>query len=371
MTRCNVLLAVLIALAGAGVALWWFQNFERVAREVTGPMRGKARYNALYALERALAAQGHAVESQPRLDLGTEALAPGDLIVLANDVRTLTPDQAQGLLDWVESGGHLVFGLPQGAEGRSGDLLDALGVWVIEHFQCASWKAATDAAAVQRCTSVSFQVEDDAVAEYALLWPDDDAGYVLGRRSWGQGDWTVAADLDFLRNTELDDPGRAELAWQVLAPALGHGRVLLVYAADVPPLHVLIVRHGWPIVLPLLLALLAWLWARGPRLGPPLAVSAGARRALLEHVEAAGEFAFRRGRGVALHAAVRRALLRRWQSRDPALSALEGPALVHALAERSGRDAEHVRHALEPFDLNRDDRFLAAIRTLTELKPKP
>src|SRR5581483_10901562 len=142
----------------------------------------------------------------------------------------------------------------------------------------------------------------------------------------------------------------------------GEGKVHLVYAADVPPLYVLLVKRGWPALVPALLALLAWFWARSQRFGPLLPLAPADRRALREHIRAAGEFTFRRRRAAALYAPVRRAFDERLRRDDPA---------VAALAARSGHSPALVRVALNPFDLTDPERFFVTIKTLTELRTRP
>jgi hypothetical protein len=371
MNRRNVLVGGAVMIAIAALGAWWLNTYERVAREIDGPMRGVARYNPLYALERTLDAFGLSVRSRAVLEVDELELEESDLLVLGTDVRTLTSEQVDDLEARVATGVHLVFELPARAGGRRGELLERFGLTVSENGDCLRWRVGDGDDWAVHCSTTGFHVEEGDEGEFEVLLGDAERGYALGRRALGAGTWTVAADLDFLANRELNDDGHAALAWQVLAPALAGGDALLVYAADVPPLHVLLVRYGWTVILPLALALLAWLWHRSARLGPLLPALATDRRALREHVQAAGEFAYRRGRAGALHAAMRRALFAQWQRRDPALAALESEALVRELAARGGRDPETVRRALYPADLGRPERFVAAIRILMELKPRP
>ena len=220
------------------------------------------------------------------------------------------------------------------------------------------------------CSRYRFFTDAEYESDFAWLWGNAEDGYVFGRHDWGDGSLFVAADFDFLTNKELDKDDNAALTWQVLGPALGDGRVFLVYATDVPPLYVLLVRHGWPLLLALALALAGWLWARSQRLGPLLPLESPHRRALLSHVLAAGEFAFGRARAAALHAAVLRAFQQRLRRRDPITAALSGEALVLALAQRHEIPPVRVRQALQPQGLGKPDVFLSTIRTLMQLRAK-
>jgi len=371
MNRRNALIALLVAVVIALFGAWWMYTFEQVEEDVPAPLRGEARYNPFYGLKRVLQARGVDVESRANLNLHTMHLGDDDTLVLGADVRTLSHAEAAQLLDWVDDGGHLVFALPPGSEGRAGELLQTLQIGVVSHISCVSWRSAGEADA-QHCFTYAFQPKSGEAGKFDLLLGDKEEGYYLGRRSRGDGDFSVVADLSFLHTESLQRAGYAAFAWQVLAPALQKdGKVHLVYAADVPPWHVLLIRNGWPALLPALCALLAWLWGRSQRLGPLLPVAASHRRALREHIQAAGEFTFRRGRGATLYAPLRRAFDERLRRDDPALAALEGDALVGALAERSGQSPALVRMVLNPFNLADPEQFFVTIKTLTELRAKP
>ena len=367
----NVWIAVIV-LAGIGIAAGWFlYSFEYVETEVDAPLHGEARYNPLYALAKVLRARGIAVESRGNLNL--KALHPGrdDTLVLGIDVRTLSDGDVHRLLDWLKSGGHLVFSLPPGSEGRAGALLDDFGLKVIDSAHCLHWQTPQKTAA-EFCSRYAFKPEDEEAAEedFDLLVGSAKDGYRIGRQAWGKGGWTLVSDLAFVRNAELNDGSNAELAWQVLAPALRGGVVHLVYAVDVPPLYVVLIKRGWPVLAPLLLALLAWLWARSQRFGPLLPLAEGHRRALLEHIRAAGEFLFRRGGAAALYAPLQRAFGERLRHSDPATAALDAERQTAALAAAHRVPTARVQQALAPVGLGQAETFVATIKTLQELQSR-
>ncbi len=404
MNRRGLLIGLIVALVLAALVGWWLYTFERVPQEINLPMRGEASYNPLFALKKTLQAQHTNVTTHAGLNIAAMHLQPGDALVINADIRTLSAEQVDDVWDWVVDGGHLLFALPPASEGRVGELLESLDLKVKKHSSCLSLReistntdvpdkkieSKTNANDDEKfdtdfgygsdskigkekfCSSFRFQVDAKHVSEFSWLWGSEKNGYVFGRHTRGKGDWLVAASLDFLTNRRLNESDNATLAWQVLAPALGTGtgKVHLVYAADVPPWYVLMVVQGWPILLPLLLALLAWLWARSQRFGPLLLPVTANRRALLEHVQAAGDFAISRGRGPALYEAARRAFLERLRRRDPALAALRGEVMQQALAAQYGFSAEDLQQALNPVDLNRPVQFFTAIKTLMSLRAK-
>jgi len=380
------LLAIGVAVLLLGLlAYWFFSTYQRVEREVVLPPRGEARYNPLFGLKRTLEARK--IETVSRADFNFVALAPqpGDLLLLDIDLRTLSDEQAGELLKWVEHGGHLAIRLPEGDEGRPGPLLERLGLTVAHEFSCMSWDEAlacenpdaakpADAlplgarAAGVYCSAYRFKTAAEYESDFDWLWGNAEKGFIFGRHPWGDGDVLITADFDFLHNAALKDGGNAALTWQLLGPVLGEGRALLVYATNTPPWYVLLVRHGWYVLLPLLVALLAWLAAQSQRFGPLLPLAPRHQRAVLAHVQAAGEFAFARGRGAALHAAVLRAFRQRLRRRDPVAAALALEPLVQTLAERLPIPAARIRQALQPQELARPEQFLAAIRTLMQLR---
>jgi len=361
----------IIVLLALVLAAWWYARYERVEVEVPVPPRGEAAYNPLYALKKALVASGHEVVARANLNLAAMALGPRDTLVLGSDVRTLSADQVAALLAWVDGGGALLFGLPAGTRERPGALVDQLDLRLDDEAgQCLRLSATPAAAAAGRdgrqtlCFDTLVARAGIDEDEFDLLAGEPGRGYYLVGRDHGDGQWTAAGTLRFLRNDALDKGANTDLAWQVLAPLLHGGRVHLVYASDVPPLYVLLLRYGWPLLLPAACALLAWLWLRARRFGPLLPPATTTRRALREHVEAAGEFVFRERKASALYAPLRRAFDARLRRDAPQLAALDGEDLVAAVAARTGQPPQQVRAALQPTDLNHPERFLAAVQWL-------
>lgn len=397
-----LLFGVLPLLAAAVLGWWFLSTFHRVAKEQVLPPRGEARYNRLLALRMTLQAQGMEAISRADLDLAEMALKPGDTLLLDTDVRTIDEARAEALMSWVNDGGQLLLRLPEGGdEGRVGALLETLSLQVKEHYSCLNWKRPADTKAAEPgipgvggkslfddlrdqlakwtaasagmasyCSRYRFTTESEYENDFEWLWGNSEDGFVFGRHPWGEGAVFVASDFSFFTNGELKDAANAELAWQVLGPALHDGRVFLVYATDVPPLYVLLVRYGWPVLLALALALAGWLWARSQRLGPLLPQASPNRRALFSHIQAAGEFAYARHRSAALHAAVLRAFLQRLRRRDPITAALSGEALVMTLAQRHGLPQARIAQALQPQGLSKPDVFLSTLRTLMQLRAK-
>lgn len=357
---------LLIPLVIIGVLVLTFRAFfEPVDREVRMPPKGPALVNPLYGLERSLVRHGIPTQSHARLDLAPMALRRGDGLVLYADPQVLPKPQADALLAWVRDGGHLVLAMPADPESEAGTLLDALSVAAVDgDWRCERLvKGRKNSTESILCGGQRFTWTD---GDARLAWGDDTRGFAFARFTLGMGSIDVFSDLDFLTNRQIERDVNWQLAYQALAPALD-GRVHLVYDADVPPFWRVLLNDAWAIVIGALLALVAWLAMRSQRFGPLLPVKSVDRRALLEHVQAAGEHAWRRGAARDLHAALRDAFLARLRRRDPMGFALQGDVRIDYLAKKLAVDPARVRTALIPPPIFHAESFREAMASLIQL----
>lgn len=390
-------LTLLALLLLAALAWWWHRTYELRQVEVPAALSGEARRNPLYGLRAVLRAQGHDADTVARLEIDALPASGPRLLVLALDPRQLREREAWDLLAWVHAGGDLLARLPPSAEGRPPELLAALGLGLNGHESCIDWENPDprpvrpedplDELAMEElleelglrphstryCSRVRLLPEapDDAL-EWDFSYGNAEQGYVLARFRHGAGLVTLASQLDLLRTAALRSPAQQAAAHQLLAPSLVEGvQVRMVYATPLPPLHVLLVQQGWPLLLPLLLALLAWLWARMQRFGPELPEPSMPRRALTEHLRAAGEHAQRSGRSAALLSPLRRRAQASLQRSRPDLAALEPSEQSQALARLLDLPASRVHAALYSPRLDRSLEFVDAVRLLIRLSKRP
>lgn len=358
-----------LLVAGALFAWWFLSNHTREQRTIGLPPRGEAAYNRLYALKLALRNAGVDAQSRQRLELAQMQLRPGDTVVLSGNAATLPPADIDALAQFVRAGGQLVLPAPRrdlfdpqddsdagvdvatsGVDALHAGLLEPLGVSPGRSGDCLRVLHGKDTY-YYFCGSPRLQLARDR--KPSLRVRDLKGRDVVLRLPLGSGAVTVAADLNHLDNDELDEPPAATLAWRMLQP--GPGTVHLVYRAEMPPLWRVLFERGWPVWLPLLLAVLAGLWAASQRYGTLLPAPASGRRSLLEHLKAAGEHSHRYGRGHLLYQQARAAFDARLRRRDPYAAALDGEARIEAIAARTGLAPGEVRRALQaprPFDPN-------------------
>lgn len=370
-----MLVSGVIALVALLVVMLFLGTHRRVTTTEVLPPQGEARYNPLYVLGQALRADRQTVHSRPTLDMRAMAPAAGDTIVLLQDPGELVPAQADALLAWVERGGHLLVRTPppgEDAQRAEPRLLAQLGVQSIGYgANCQYFDVADDPGHVEFCEGRRFGLDEDAAARTEVDWRST-AGRVMVRLARGQGSVDVLADMEFMKGRPdkgnvferaarereaLDQPrdglydrAHRDLTRYLLQPNYGKGAFWLIYASRPPTLLARLLHQGWPVWVPLLLALLGWLGMRAQRFGSELPSPPEARRSLLEHVHASGILLLRRRQGPALHAAMRTVVLRRLQRRAPVAAALDGAAQHQAIAELLSWPVERVRTALADLD---------------------
>ncbi|WP_433853263.1 DUF4350 domain-containing protein [Stenotrophomonas nitritireducens] len=361
----NALIALAVLLL-AGVAVMWFlRTYQRVCEQATLPAYGEPSFNPLFALRETLRRDGVEAETRRTLDLPAMRLQARDTVLLLDDPRQLAPEQVEQLADWVEYGGHLLLRMPRADEALDGErtLLGRFGITPSEAApRCQPWQVQGQEEHQEFCAGPRFTLGENARAE--RRWGDAaDDTLAYARLRYGSGRVDVLADMDFLRNgqderdTGLRDQPHRDLARLVLAPNYGKGRMHLVYAAEAPSLWRTVLQRGWPIWLPLLLALLAWLWMRAQRFGPLLPSPRQERRSLLEHVRASGEHLHRYGKSPLLYDAVLQSFLARLRRRAPLAAALTGDAQLQAIADHLRWPLERVRLAMQ-LPPSRDDAAL-------------
>jgi len=365
----GALLAVVLAF---GFVAWWRANYERVETVVDKPRSGEALSNPLYALKLSLRADHVQVVdgSAPVWD-ERHALGDKDTVLVFNDSSSLSDAQLRRLLDWVERGGHLLLVAPAFSLTQS-PLTASLHIFPGSAGTCMILRGEGKASSRLFCGGRRFTLKH-AQAAPVLNWqdvPKRNEAYrsVYMRLARGKGVVDVVSDFEFLNTYSLNQPLNAEFVRQLLAPNYGAGTTYLVRDLAMPSFWGELWREYWMAWVPLLLALLGWLWQRMQRFGPLLPALNTERRSLLEHIEASGQHTYRYGYANRLYDAVRHAFLSRLRARDPQTAALPVPLQAHWLAERCGESADQIHDALEAARIHEPAQFRSSVALLIRLR---
>ena len=367
----EVLYRILLALGVAALLVGGFLAlFERKDVTEQTSATGAARSNRFQALSLILQQLDVPVTSLTSLDPAQMPLHARDTLLLGDDPGRLDVEDAARITDWVRHGGHLL--LSPGPDGSAvhTPLMNALGVLDPKSatHSCSALHASGGGGEDVSLCGLRFRLTAAASTKInaAIGTPDD--GYLFARVRVGAGMVSVLANLAPLSRNQLKQPAAQHFASRLLAPNLDDGHVYLVYALDGPSFLKLLSVKGWPALLSLGALLLAWALMRSARLGPLMPAPPLHRRALLEHVQAAGEFLYRRDAGRTLHSLARDAVLARCRRRDPASAMLNGDALYERLAQRSGLESAQIAQAFHP--PANALAFRASILTLARLRSR-
>lgn len=365
MKHRGLLVAVLVPLGVALLAGLFLTVFQRRDVVEPTPPSGVALTNPFFALEQVLRNVGEPAASLTTLAPGQVPLQPGDTVLVGADAGRIDAETAARLLGWVRQGGHLL--LVPDAGGRA-PVFAALGLLDPRPgaFACSRLGDAQKAAAL---CGLRFRLKPAAAQAVDAAIGDPGGGYLFARTAVGRGHVSLLANVAPLERLQLKQAEAQRFAWRLLAPNRGRGQIYLVYALDGEPFLQLLATRGWPALLALALLLAAWMAMRGARFGPLMPAPAPHRRALLEHVQAAGEFLYRRDGGRGLHQLACQAVLARFRRRDPVCARLNGEALYERVAERGGLDAAQVAQAFQsPANAQA---FRASLITLARLRSRP
>ncbi|WP_426687617.1 DUF4350 domain-containing protein [Rhodanobacter ginsengiterrae] len=362
-----------IGLVVLGVALLllagFLATFERKDVTETTPAHGEARYNRFFALQEILQRLDLPTRSLTTLDPQQLPLKPGDTLLLGDDASRVDVGAAARIVAWVRKGGHLLLS-PGAAVSSRTPMFDALGLLDAHpaDYACSVVQGSASANEKDRLRLCGARFRLTGARTDAAIGDAQD-GYLFARTRLGKGTVSLLASFTPLSGNQLKQAAAQQFAWQLLGPERGRGTIYLVYALDGPSFLKFLWITAWPALLALTLLLAAWMAMRSARLGPLMPAPALHRRALLEHVQAAGEFVYRRDNGRSLHRLACDTVLARLRRRDPACAMLNGEALYARLAERSSLDPAHVAQAFQsPANAQA---FRASILTLVRLRSRP
>lgn len=339
---------VLVVLAVIGLCtLGFFHAYERKEVDAYEPAHGEARYNRFFALQRTLEQLHVPVKSVTSLNPVQVSLKPGDTLILGAGLTRIDNTDAERLADWVSDGGHLILSPGSAEIATHTPLFDHLKLIESKSAGFSCTRVVTGDGKSDSFDLCGTRLQPKRPDDIDASIGDAKSGYVFLRFQVDDGTVSLLGSLSALSNEDLRRQAQQRFVRRLLDPGFGDGRVYLIYALDGPSFWMKLLTQGWPALLASSLLLLAWATARGERLGPMIPVPPIQRRALLEHIQAAGEFLFRRDSGYTLHSMACRTVLARVRRMDPICVTLEGDALYERIAERYRLDPALLARAFQ------------------------
>ncbi|QHF04797.1 DUF4350 domain-containing protein [Pseudomonas asturiensis] len=300
-------------------------------------------------------------------------------LLLLDNRENMTPAQAERLLTWARSGGHLLFVAEQlwdEQKGRSGDLL--LDKVKVRQYlttdlnvqdeptdnvrpplpiplmapsakkQKVKWPELTrlylenEEAPAYMSFDPAFHLEDPE--DLAQSWANSaDATHML-QMSYGQGLITVLTDANLWKTRSIGKYDNAWLLWYLTQDS----DVTLMLQSEHDNLLSLLLRHFSMALVTLTLLIGLGLWHIGLREGPVQLPATRARRQLTEHLRASAEFLRRRSGQQQLLKGLQVDILRRARRLHPGFERLPVAEQWQVLARLTRQPTSAISDALRP-----------------------
>lgn len=314
------LLIAIAVLSVFGLLGWWFlENFDYVEENVRVRMSGEAARNPYLAAERTLNILGLRAQTLKRWE-PERALADRGVLILPEQRDALGRRGVQRILQWVEAGGHLIT--EDRALEDSDPLLDALEVSRSEGKRGEKPAVKLQLPDDERIYSVKMHALQSLDTEREAWYVDSEFATHMLHFRHGRGYVTVLNDLEFMRNTSLDEDDHADFLFELARLHKSSGALTFYHSQDEFSLWDWLSTHARAVLLAGAAMLLLWLWRVAPRFGPLAAENSRARRSLLEHLRASGRFLWSVGASDRLLEAAREQALRKLKRAHPELLGL-------------------------------------------------
>ena len=381
---------LLLILAGALFTGWFLKTHEKVTEtEFTG-FTGEARVNRFLAAEMLLNEIGIEAGSINSLEPSSWLPDQDDtLIVHASDPLAIG-EERDLLVAWVSGGGHLVL-LPSNRSSTFAEDLHAQFGYelLISDFgdEQSEEDAEDDAEYVDTDGKDNIDKTGDdfdylldlqytlrrlhnTIDEPLSASISDDEGMIAARREWYGGFVTAFADPRYFYNESIDEYDHARLLLDTVDGHIASGKVWFVFDSAFPTLWQLIWNYARYVVVGLTLALVLWLWSRMPAFGPAMAPESMERRSIMEHVRAAGNFAWRHRAARDLVASSTAAIMHEAEFRHPGIGRLSLEKQSKRIAKMTDMPAAVVFDALGNQHVPKQRDFTKLMRTLQQIRKR-
>lgn len=350
--------AVVILLTALYLVLEWEEK-----RIDHGPTTEALR-QPFFAMQHYLELTGVASELEGRyswLDDQRLRFDAQDAVLLVDSFGTLSPERSNSLLDWVETGGHLVMTAsnPRLKSSRvkdpifdhfavnrnehSSDELDYEALETLEPVQRLIFTDSSACDLVKANVQVSFANEEH---EVKAAFPDgrymsvahDNASFIAGDKenslliqfNHGDGLITFVSNLDLWKNQLIGCNDHAYFLTRLLG---NQGKIWVLFNREASGLMALLLKFVPATFLTLLIILALWLRGVSGRFGPRRQAVIEQKRDWVEHLLAIGRFYVRHDQQQHMVDAMRHRVWQRWKKAYPHLPQQGEPA-IEAMASQ-------------------------------------
>jgi len=374
--RKMLLIGLLLIVTFTLVGRYLYAHLERYTEVVDQGPSPKVRANPYLAAENFLRQRSIPVEVTTDLQNLPDAIREPRTLLLLATRENMTPHQAERLLSWAKSGGHLLFVAEQlwdEEKGRSGDLL--LDRVQIHQFLTDDLQAQDGAITKTpkplnsmrptplapsdhpELTKLYLENEDDPAyfsfdtefhlddpKDHAQAWANSGSATHMMQLAYGDGLITILTDSDLWKNKAIGRYDNAWLLWYLTQDS----SVTMLLQTEHDGLLSLLLRYFPQALAALALLIGLLLWHVGLRHGPLQAPASRARRQLTEHLRASADFLLRRSGQQVLLRGLQQDILRRARQRHPGFEHLVVAEQWQVLARLTRQPTSAISQALRP-----------------------
>lgn len=204
--------------------------------------------------------------------------------------------------------------------------------------------------------------------KYELLIHDD---LFMLQREHGEGMISLISQSDIFENQLLRESDNAQIFWYLVhSHHQQPSEVWLFHNDDMPNLLSILWRYGWAVILSLAGLLAVWLFQSAQRFGPMIPKQAIARRRLMEHIEASGQYFWKVKNKQLLIDSTRHALNQRMSQLHPAWNNTDKVGKINHLAEMLKIPSNHVKYLLFNNKIQQDEDFTQLMIELESIRRK-
>ncbi|VAW67945.1 hypothetical protein MNBD_GAMMA09-2335 [hydrothermal vent metagenome] len=386
--RTNILKAILILVAG--VILWWgYSSIEYRIEEKDRGYQGEALTNHYLAAEYFLLSMGQQSEKISLFSVHQKDLQVNDTLFIPGARVSLNMQRSKDLLNWVETGGHLIITgnpvMPDGFENYD-NILDELGLrieWKVNEDESFEDDLPLDLEVVSendfwQVDFVDYQVlgfknnvnKDNF--SYEIVWTIENENKIHGLQiKYGEGHLTLLSDTKMFRNQFIDHYDHAAFLFSlsnVQAEFDNPGVFYYSLYENKLSLYRWLLDNAWPFMVSLLLLIVVILWMLVPRFGPVINVNSTASRRFLDHLSASGNYHWRQGNYMLLLNHVRKQLSVRTQVKYPEWINLSKSDQLNHFADLSQMNVAVIKGALFDADIENMSDFVKKVKVLEKLR---